>query len=167
MTVEIWVTGKYATRPIVIDEEDAELVSKYRWYIVQRKGSLTLYACGHLIGGDFKKSVYMHRVILGNPNAVVDHIDGDGLNNRRSNLRATTQSVNIQAAWDREGCFGDAGERVRERKKYLLARGRGENVERVDEPRLNRVKARLADGTVKYYIYDRDTKERIGVETIS
>jgi hypothetical protein len=38
----------------------------------------------------------MHRVILGCPDILsVDHKDGDGLNNRRENLRLATQSQNM------------------------------------------------------------------------
>lgn len=37
----------------------------------------------------------MHRLIMGFPkHMVVDHIDGDGLNNRRSNLRLVTRAQN-------------------------------------------------------------------------
>jgi len=40
----------------------------------------------------------MHRVILGaaDPAVKVDHRDGDGLNNRRSNLRKSTNAENIR-----------------------------------------------------------------------
>lgn len=45
-----------------------------------------------------QKSVYLHRVIMGvtDPKIDVDHIDGDGLNNRRSNLRAVTRQKNLR-----------------------------------------------------------------------
>lgn len=40
------------------------------------------------------KGVTMHRLLMGAPGLQVDHIDGDGLNNRRSNLRIGTNSQN-------------------------------------------------------------------------
>lgn len=42
-----------------------------------------------------KKKIYMHREILGSaPGVCVDHINGDKLDNRRSNLRECTKSEN-------------------------------------------------------------------------
>lgn len=37
---------------------------------------------------------YMHRFLLGNPPTDVDHLDGNGLNNTRSNIHAPSRSVN-------------------------------------------------------------------------
>ena len=37
----------------------------------------------------------MHRFILGFPTAHVDHVNGDGLDNRRSNLRLCTHAQNV------------------------------------------------------------------------
>ncbi|WP_120636202.1 AP2 domain-containing protein [Ruegeria sp. EL01] len=38
----------------------------------------------------------MHRVLMGEPFQGVDHRDGDGLNNRRSNLRTADKSQNAR-----------------------------------------------------------------------
>jgi hypothetical protein len=41
------------------------------------------------------RKIYMHRCVLGvPPDLTVDHVDGDGLNNQRSNLRPATRSQN-------------------------------------------------------------------------
>lgn len=48
--------------------------------------------------------LYMHRMIVGLDVAAVDHRDGNGLNNRRANLRAATFSQNNQNARKRPGC---------------------------------------------------------------
>jgi hypothetical protein len=42
----------------------------------------------------FGDSVYMHRWILGFPSGRVDHVNGDGLDNKRSNLRIATARQN-------------------------------------------------------------------------
>lgn len=41
--------------------------------------------------------ISLHRLIMGFPDADVDHIDGDRLNNQRSNLRLATDQTN---AWN-------------------------------------------------------------------
>lgn len=74
----------------VIDDEDFELVRPHRWYLRVRKG--LNYAEAHVYG---KRACGMHRVILGIvSNIHIDHIDNDGLNNRKSNLRFATASQN-------------------------------------------------------------------------
>lgn len=77
----------------VIDASDVPLVSGYCW--LAHKGRYTNYAgrtdytCGK------KRWQMMHRLIMDCPDGmVVDHIDGDGLNNRRSNLRLALPSQN-------------------------------------------------------------------------
>jgi len=77
--------------PIEIDEQDFELVSKYRWTILRSKKNRTDYAMMSS-GGDRK---LMHRLILGlSGDEQTDHIDCNGLNNKRSNLRVVTRSQN-------------------------------------------------------------------------
>lgn len=79
------------TRGLValIDDEDYELVSQYNWHA--RRGNNTFYAT-------VKNSIHihMHRLILGldKNDLEVDHIDGNGLNNQRSNLRKATSTQN-------------------------------------------------------------------------
>ena len=73
----------------IVDDTDYELVCKYTWYAIERFG--IWYARGRVNG----KFTYMHRFILDAPNTQeVDHIDGDGLNNRRSNIRLASRSQN-------------------------------------------------------------------------
>lgn len=70
----------------IIDAVDADLVRGCAWTMARREG--TAYATSG-------SGVYLHRVIMDAPKGItVDHIDGDGLNNRRSNLRLATQSQN-------------------------------------------------------------------------
>jgi hypothetical protein len=83
--------GKHA----VVDACDLALVSAYRWYAVRSKVPSTgrhrgWYAMAKHAG----KTIYMHRVVMGEPAGQVDHKDNDGLNNTRLNLRAATASQN-------------------------------------------------------------------------
>lgn len=71
----------------LVDDEDYEKLSKVRWFAFVRSG--TSYAARH----NGRPVVYMHREIVGaEPGTEVDHINGDGLDNRRANLRRCTHS---------------------------------------------------------------------------
>jgi hypothetical protein len=86
----------------VIDADDVPLVAEWNWsaqvFKRQRDGSIyTVYAHRQQIVGTKKGALYLHRVIAGTPADMhTDHIDGDGLNNRRSNLRVVTRTQNMQ-----------------------------------------------------------------------
>ena len=75
-----------------VDEEDFESISKYRWYALKCPPSKTWYAVATI---DHKR-IRMHRLILGLSGSIkTDHIDRNGLNNTRSNIRPATQSQNM------------------------------------------------------------------------
>lgn len=79
-----------------VDDADYEALSAYRWYA--HKGKCTWYARRDYSREDGTKvKVFMHRAILSGV-ATVDHVNGNGLDNRRSNLRAATRSQNSQNA---------------------------------------------------------------------
>jgi len=91
---EIQLTqGKVA----LVDDSDYEMLSNYKWFATQNRKSGNWYArttimtsttkCGHT-------SMGMHRMILGNDFKLIDHKDGDGLNNQRNNLRGCTYTQN-------------------------------------------------------------------------
>lgn len=83
----------------VIDAADVPLVSGTNWTarISRRKNGTvyTVYAVRAKTDEGKQRTVIMHRVIAGTPNGLdTDHADGDGLNNRRANLRNATKSQN-------------------------------------------------------------------------
>jgi hypothetical protein len=70
---------------VVLDAADYERLSQYRWYAAKR--GRQVYAICRKNG----KEQYMHRMIARpRKGYIVDHIDHNGLNNRRCNLRVCT-----------------------------------------------------------------------------
>jgi hypothetical protein len=80
--------GKYA----YVDERDFNRINQYNWHYLQGG-----YAARSEGGRKNKKMIYMHRFILDlqhGDKRVVDHMNKDKLDNRRSNLRICTQKEN-------------------------------------------------------------------------
>lgn len=85
----------------LIDAEDAELVSQYSGWYAAKNRSGNWYVRGYDPKGYVKegykqKCVKLHRIVMGvtDRKIEVDHIDHDGLNNCKSNLRLSTKSEN-------------------------------------------------------------------------
>jgi len=73
---------------VLFDQEDELVVRSYRWRAVPHPRT-TYVASG-------SRSVYLHRVLMAPPPGhVVHHVNGNGLDNRRVNLRVISQSLNI------------------------------------------------------------------------
>ena len=79
---------------ILVDECDLSLLKKYHWYIVKNKH--TSYVFSNIRNKNHDSTtIKMHRLIMNVPEGyVVDHINGDGLDNRRENLRVCKQLHN-------------------------------------------------------------------------
>lgn len=78
--------GKFA----IVDDADFDWLSQWKWSA--QKAPHGFYAMRRCRG----KLILMHRLILGTPDmALTDHIDGDGLNNQRCNLRPCSALQNM------------------------------------------------------------------------
>jgi hypothetical protein len=77
----------------IVDDRDYPVLRQIEWCVARRPH--TIYARN--------KAVLMHRFILDRPSGDVDHINGDGLDNRRANLRVTTRRLNNANAFHRSG----------------------------------------------------------------
>jgi len=83
--------GLYA----IVDDEDYNKLNSFCWNATERKhfSHKTYYAVRTIY--ETRKVVYMHRQILGVlVEQVVDHINRNGLDNRKENLRICSQSEN-------------------------------------------------------------------------
>ena len=85
--------GKYA----VVDAELFDWLNQFSWYAHQHKD--TCYAVRKINIGNHNTMLSMHRQILGlsyGDGKIVDHINRDGLDNRRSNIRIVSYPVNCR-----------------------------------------------------------------------
>lgn len=83
----------------VVDAADYEWLSQWGWY-----ASFYGYAVRKEKIGDRWVVVWMHRSIMKTPKGMfTDHISGDRLDNRRSNLRICTRQQNSMNIKPREG----------------------------------------------------------------
>ncbi|MCE9567426.1 MAG: HNH endonuclease [Planctomycetes bacterium] len=74
----------------LVDADDYDCLSQWKWHI-SAKG----YARRTVIIDGKSRGISMHRQIMNTPDGMfTDHIDGDKLNNRRSNLRICTPEQN-------------------------------------------------------------------------
>jgi len=89
MVKEILLTqGKVA----LIDDDDYDLVSSFKWY-ASKEGNCW-YAMRQAYN-PIREKIRLHRFLLNpKPNEQCDHINGDGLDNRRNNIRIVTVSQN-------------------------------------------------------------------------
>lgn len=88
-----------ATRGIVakVDPEMIPELSQWNWHARCINGTWYLYRAATLKGGRFSKVAALHRVLMNaGPHDLVDHINGDSLDNRRANLRLCTAAQNAR-----------------------------------------------------------------------
>ena len=93
--------GKYA----IVDPDDYERLSKYKWYAL--KAPNTFYAQRKVRRRNGTSGlVIMHRDIINAPDEfLVDHINRNGLDNRKANLRLATRSQNRTNSKKQKGRF--------------------------------------------------------------
>lgn len=79
----------------LVDDSDYDDLNKYKWRAINTNGK-NWYAIRSAIGkGNWKENIYMHRQIMNiENNFQIDHINNDGLDNRRENLRVCTLKEN-------------------------------------------------------------------------
>jgi hypothetical protein len=82
--------GKFA----LIDDDDYDEISKHKWHLYSNR-----YAARSIRVDGKNIFILMHRVIMDAPKHLeVDHINGNGLDNRKENMRLCTH---LQNTWNR------------------------------------------------------------------
>lgn len=76
----------------LVDFEDYEYLNELKWHI--HKNGNQLYARSVFYENKKQKSIYMHRLILEPKGKCIDHINGNGLDNRKCNLRICERHEN-------------------------------------------------------------------------
>jgi hypothetical protein len=76
----------------LVSDKDFPYLNQFKWTAYKGKCTFYAYRAWNKIG---QKTMFMHRLIMKAPkNKEVDHRDGNGLNNCRSNLRLSTHAEN-------------------------------------------------------------------------
>ena len=100
--VVIFVKGYGQIFECIIDSEDFNEVDsiKNSWYVSKRRGMYYVYYQPTIDGK--RRTVMLHQFLLETFGkkfeVVVDHIDGDTMNNRRKNIQVTSQLENVHKA---------------------------------------------------------------------
>lgn len=99
---------------IIIDKEDFDCVKNYQWHIENSRRNLQ-YGQASTNGLLPTKTIRIHKIII--PNAIqVDHINHNGLDNRKSNLRAcNNRENNCNKSFQRNPKSGYTGIRYNEK----------------------------------------------------
>lgn len=80
----------------LVSKKDIKKISGFHWRMEKIGRCFYAVAFHPKYKMNGRKKVYMHNLILGGP---ADHKNGNGLDNRRSNIRLANKSINAKNCW--------------------------------------------------------------------
>jgi hypothetical protein len=81
----------------IVSPQDYDLASRFRWSGRQSSKSWKVYARTDIVVDGKRANISLHRFLMNaGPGEVVDHINGDSLDNRRCNLRLCSNAQNTR-----------------------------------------------------------------------
>lgn len=90
----------------IVDDEDYEWLSQWKWCFDNKGYARRSQYLGYVNGKQKTATTLMHRQITGNVHGMqVDHINGNKLDNRRSNLRLCTHTENMRNSRSSVGSY--------------------------------------------------------------
>jgi len=122
--------GRYQA---TVDDSDFHLLSDFGWNPIVRPN--TVYAMRSFRDGELKGSIFMHRQIMKCPDdMLVDHVNGNGLDNRRCNLRIATSHQNQLNRKNTKNRVGFKGVYWDKHRKAFIVRVCNKNLGRFLDP---------------------------------
>lgn len=114
----------------LVDDEDYEMISSMSWSSIKSRHSKTSYAIHrYWCKTEHRHKCYqMHRLIMSAPVGLhIDHINMNGLDNRRCNLRIVSPSQNVCRSTRKDNKHGYRGVRVGFGKYKVRVRSNGKD----------------------------------------
>ena len=87
-------TGEVLTT-FKLDIEDVPLLTNHKWRTVFKGKQKSPYLVTGHAGKQGSNQVYFHRLVMGNPNQEIDHINIDSTDDRKSNLRLSYRAQQL------------------------------------------------------------------------
>ena len=92
----------------LVSDQDFEALNAFKWQASNESNGMKWYAVRFIYINKKKTKIRMHRQIMisqSDTDKVVDHLNGNSLDNRRENLEVVTQKENMKRAkgWKQKG----------------------------------------------------------------
>ena len=89
--------GRDLESPIIVDPADEEELKRHRWHVVETSPGKFYVTCSMKDREGMRRTTYLHRHLMNaRKGEEVDHINGNGLDNRRANLRIASRAENCR-----------------------------------------------------------------------